>query len=667
MPWVFYPSISDSTTYPQSLQAVRSNTGMMPEQVEAAWQDQVKYWPRADQEQARPWVQQKTGQGLRQLSQQLSALRQSQQQEAKQAQAVDFAEQRAREGRPVVIWSEDRFNAVLAEARLRLLATADQGELYCYAGQLVSIAPAYPVSISQLVLAHEAGEQAASLRVIRSFTPTTLAARVQQCLTFMDHSKKEPQPVGCPPRLAQHLLDEPSFARPLAGLLASPTVRPDGTLLNQPQYDPVSGLLGVFQASLGHAIPDPARISRRAAEEALSFLLEEVLADFPFASALDQAAALAALLTAFTRLFLPSAPGFMISAATQASGKSTLADVLFFAAFGRTAAAASWSDNQDEMRKVLVGVLLQGQVGLCFDNLPFGCRVDGDELAKLLTQEEYEARLLGSNRLLKAGTPVFVCLTGNQITAVNDMASRLLPIRLNPQLEDPTQRTFRRHNITTWLAHHRPQIIAAVCTLLLAWHRVGKQEMALPRGGRFAQWSDSIRAPLLWLGLPDINRLFDENQGEDQDRIADLAFLEAWHRCFANAWLDLKTILSHWPDSLERGSELGQALADRFAFKRPTTQQLGASLRTLKGAVLDDYQLEQQASNSKSKRARPWRVQSRQPPCTTRLPATETSIIATDASRQLPTPREGGMGFKGFSMTQVDRKNPIFKTENREK
>lgn len=107
----------------------------------------------------------------------------------------------------------------------------------------------------------------------------------------------------------------------LQGITQSPTMRADGTILQEPGYDPASGLL----YDPGHVIfpliaDAPTQEQARAALD----ILASPFRAFSFADEADRSVALAAVLTALVRAMFPSAPLFAVDAPTAGTGKSLL-------------------------------------------------------------------------------------------------------------------------------------------------------------------------------------------------------------------------------------------------------------------------------------------------------------------------------------------------------
>jgi putative DNA primase/helicase len=110
----------------------------------------------------------------------------------------------------------------------------------------------------------------------------------------------------------------------LAGVVHTPTMRADGSLLTMAGYDKATGLL---LDPLGVTFPPiPDRPTRDDALKALADLLY-LIKDFPFVTPAHRAVALSGFLTAPIRRCLPTAPFHAFSAPIRGSGKSKLVDI----------------------------------------------------------------------------------------------------------------------------------------------------------------------------------------------------------------------------------------------------------------------------------------------------------------------------------------------------
>lgn len=319
-------------------------------------------------------------------------------------------------------------------------------------------------------------------------------------------------------------------AQPLVAAINAPTLRPDGSVLDQPGYDAATGLLFVNTAV--EFLPIPQQPTRQQAESALAFLFDEVLSGFPFAAPHDRSAALSAILTAMVRHRLKNAPMHLFNAPVMASGKSLLADVVAMIATGHPATVMSYTPDGDEMRKRILSVLMQGDLVVNLDNVeePLASQT----LCSVLTQESFTDRILGVN---KTGTAPTLCCwiaTGNNLVVAGDLTTRIVPCNLDPQVERPEEREFAR-NLYDWIPANRPQMIQAGLTVLRAYIVAGRPKQPIKNFARFEDWSGLVRSALVWLGESD--PLTGREQIEDGDpvRVKLRSLLLAWFATFKTA------------------------------------------------------------------------------------------------------------------------------------
>ena len=210
--------------------------------------------------------------------------------------------------------------------------------------------------------------------------------------------EKESYPIDCPSMIAKLYLARVGYWRlpALTGIVNCPTLREDGSILDQPGYDARTGLL--FDPRACEFRPVANKPTRDDAKEALQ-LLRELIRKFPFADNASQSVALSAILTAVVRRTLTSAPLHAFSAPVAGSGKSMLVDIASLIATGHEAAVVEEGDVE-ELPKRLGAALLAGNPVLALDNIerPLG----GGFLCQALTQPYLNVRILGQseNRII---------------------------------------------------------------------------------------------------------------------------------------------------------------------------------------------------------------------------------------------------------------------------
>jgi hypothetical protein len=198
--------------------------------------------------------------------------------------------------------------------------------------------------------------------------------------------------------------------RPLHGIVGSPILRPDGTLLQHPGYDQRTGL---YYAAKVDMPPVPTTPTVEQVEQARRFLLEQFLGDFPWVADSDRANYIALLVTQILRPYVRSITPFgLISATTQSSGKTILSEGIGLL-YGQK--VQPWVKSDQELRKAITAILDGPAAVVVFDNLKEGSIVDSPVLAMLLTTPTWSDRLLGTNRTFTAANDRLWMATGNNI------------------------------------------------------------------------------------------------------------------------------------------------------------------------------------------------------------------------------------------------------------
>lgn len=351
-------------------------------------------------------------------------------------------------------------------------------------------------------------------------------------------SKGKSQIVDCPPKIAAFYISRTGSWRVpvLAGIISAPLMREDGTILSQPGYDKESGLFFVSDETWP-TIPD--QPTRADAETALK-ILRAPFEEFPFVAKEDITVHIAAILTAIQRRTLGACPIFGYSAPAQRSGKSLLAESAAIVATGKPAPATAVSGDREEIRKAITSALREGHVIINLDNVEGP--LASPDLAKAITQSEYQDRLLGESRMLRLPTNVLWTATGNNLVFRGDLSSRALLCRIDSGLERPEARTFKIQDLEDFLRNNRKVLVAAALTILRAYHVAGCPRQQIQPWGGFSNWSASIREPLVWLGLADPCKTRETVLADDPEREESLAALLALQEAFGDSEFTVKMI-----------------------------------------------------------------------------------------------------------------------------
>lgn len=443
--------------------------------------------------------------------------------------------------RTEIRYTPDRLVESVDLAMAAMIADVAQGQVFAFGNELVTVQTAQPLTVRQL-----AGGECPKMKLIVPFDAHALRERLMRSCRFFVHDARTKawRATMAPDALVQMALSRRGRgAPPLTGLLESPTLRPDGSLIATPGYDATTGLFAVFEP--GQFPNVPAHPTKEEALSALAYLRDEVFTEFPFAEAVDSYCAVALLLTAVVRRSaLGQSPAFAVCAPIQSSGKTSLVSLIASCAFGRAATAATYPDDEAEMRKRLFAILREGHALAVFDNLRHGQRVSSETLALALTSETFSDRVLGVSRTATVPSSLLVVFTGNGLAFVEDFASRVLPITLAPDIERPEQRVFRRKNLDAWAAVNRPTVVAACLTILLAYQVAGCPEVG-GKPTRFFEWARMVRDPLLWLGSADLAVKFERSAREDPQSEQLGAVYELWSSVFGDAVLTARAVIDN--------------------------------------------------------------------------------------------------------------------------
>ncbi|AUH64061.1 hypothetical protein CX676_07725 [Paracoccus zhejiangensis] len=233
-------------------------------------------------------------------------------------------------------------------------------------------------------------------------------------------------------------------------------------------------------------------------EDALKFLRDAWLADFPFAAQEDLSGALMvpiSILMAKTTLSNAMGPPlFLITAPSAGTGKSLLAMGLIAAVTGELPPSTHYPDKEEEREKRITAAIMEGHPALFLDNLKSGSFLGRGDVAltKLITDVVWSGRVLGQSKMFKGPAGIVTVATGNNVVVDGDMARRTINIRLDLQGEIAARREFKHPHFIRWTLDNRSRILGALVKIL-------QNPMVVPRGniGGFPEWSAAVAQPIL--------------------------------------------------------------------------------------------------------------------------------------------------------------------------
>jgi putative DNA primase/helicase len=343
--------------------------------------------------------------------------------------------------------------------------------------------------------------------------------------------------VAAPPPLGvvKSVLATPDPALPvLVGIVNTPVFGRNGKLLTIPGYHPDARLL--YAPMPGFTVPAiSVRPSAAEIAGARNLLCEDLLGDFPFVGPAELAHVVALLLLGFLRGMIDGpTPLHLIEKPTPGSGATLMVDAIATILTGAGASVMTEGRDDEEWRKRVTAKLRQIPAIVLIDNLR--SKLDSAAVAAALTAPFWEDRILGASEMARLPIRCLWIATGNNPEFSNEMARRLVRIRLDPHVERPWQRTdFRHPDLMTWVRANRPRLVAACLTLCQAWIATGKPRASRTIGS-YENWAQIIGGVLEVAGIPGFLGNLDEMmEASDSEGAGWSAFIAAWWDRFGTA------------------------------------------------------------------------------------------------------------------------------------
>jgi putative DNA primase/helicase len=377
----------------------------------------------------------------------------------------------------------------------------------------------------------------------------------------------------------------------LRGVIGTPTLRPDGTLLLVEGYDELTGYY-LLAPPIMPAIPDEP--GKDDARKALAEL-KELIVEFPFVGQPSRSVGLSCLMTPVLRAAMPVAPCHAATAPEAGTGKSYLFDTAAMVATGDLCPVVSMSKGSAEEReKRLIGCALSGHPIISLDNLTVA--LEGDFLCQLSERPRLLPRPLGTSEMTAIPNSFTVFANGHNLVVAADMAARrTIVAELDANVEDTTKRTFQSPSPTQKIAANRGKYVAAALTMARAYVVAGCPDvLTLPS---YDAWSRYVRSPLIWLGEADPIDTMGTARDDDPLRSERIRVFAAWTATLgctnAHGWRTAELIKAALTSS---PSEFRDALIEIAPAQRPggspiDADRLGYWLRGTKGAIAGGYKL----------------------------------------------------------------------------
>lgn len=296
----------------------------------------------------------------------------------------------------------------------------------------------------------------------------------------------------------------------VSGVISTPTLRIDGSILDAQGYDPETRLYMASRVDLPEMPDRPTRKDALAAAKQL----EGLLVEFPFVDDPSYSVAMSALITPIVRGCMDVAPMHITTAPTAGTGKSYLFDTASAIAMGVCCPVLSAGKTEEEMGKRIGAKIMAGHPILCIDNVDDD--LGGDDLCQVVERPIVEIRILGKSEIHKAANRYCTFATGNNLRVRGDMTRRTLVSSMDAKCERPAERRFDQNPVERVLAD-RGGYVAACLTIVRAYFEAGRPDQKLTPMGSFDLWSGSVRAALVWLGYADPCKTIEKARDDDPE------------------------------------------------------------------------------------------------------------------------------------------------------
>ena len=317
----------------------------------------------------------------------------------------------------------------------------------------------------------------------------------------------------------------------LTQVVSMPIVTSEGRLITAPGYDIESG---VFYAAESGCLPQVnSAATKQDALDALKWIEEEILVDFPFADAASKAAAISMAILPFVRqLIHGQTPLYLLEKPAAGTGATTLGLALCYPFMGKEIPVTTWTTSEEERRKQITAHLASGGGPIFYDNM--SGYVNSDVLASALTIQNWSDRLLSTSKQAEFPINSTWLATGNNPEFHAQILRRIASIRLVSLMEDPSQRTNWRHaDLLHWISTHRKEYVEKILTIVMAWLNEGMPEFQGKPLASYVSWSSVMGGILQFVEVPGFLENIDlKKAAMDNESQVIREFIEAWWQEF---------------------------------------------------------------------------------------------------------------------------------------
>ncbi|MEQ8308047.1 MAG: hypothetical protein RIA09_15935 [Hoeflea sp.] len=331
---------------------------------------------------------------------------------------------------------------------------------------------------------------------------------LQRCVHFYQQSDKGRTVKSVPFDVASHVFSMPRAELPipyLKGIRKHPVLSVDGDLTVKHGFDKYTGIYLDTQGSKIFKVSDEPTEEELDDAYDLLFAYDGLFGDFPFKDDGDdesedpdlivgestKAHVLALFLLPMIREIIDGpSPAFVVNKPMPGAGSGLFANVFNLVLNNEvcpTYAPPKGNRNSEEFEKLIVSKLLSDPDSpMFFDNVE---RIDNNSLASAITSGWWAGRQLGSSTQIKLPINHVWLFSGNNIDPSDELARRMIPINIMPDVARPELRTnFYHSDLVKWTREHRADLIWALSIFIKNWVAKGMPDGS-KKFGSFENWA----------------------------------------------------------------------------------------------------------------------------------------------------------------------------------
>jgi hypothetical protein len=482
-----------------------------------------------------------------------------------------------------------------------LVADKERNRFFNVSGEVRDIQK-HPIPQTRLMIwAAERGEPVPEMLQMRKTTAPSIQHALSEVAALAITGRQgEPQSKPIPNDIANMILRERARDFPPLSAIAEWPMVAVGSgqiIVGTRGYDEATGLYFDIDPKI--------RLEAMTPEAAWEYLKDELLHDFPFEDDLHRAGGLALLLAFMQRPLMKTCPAFAVIAPQPGTGKTTLLEVASLSVHGSPIVPHAFSSDEEELRKALQGLMMAKIPAVLFDNIGRGRSISSDHLSKVITAETTADRVLGTSDMRKEVNNTLLTFTGNNISFVRDMASRVVALRLNARTENPLRRSFMKPDIRVWARENRAKILSA----LVAIAALADGKRPTGSSSRFEDYDLTIVRPiqrLLDVDIRELDTVVDVDAEEDELNREALAIMWKWQQQWRGNTNGEKWKVRELVDAVN-GQSIPEAQRNhmrdfaggRQPWERDALRAMGFALRGIKGDYkYAPYRIESYATKS---------------------------------------------------------------------